>query len=429
MGKKRRSTHNDQVSGRKEDKIDPFFTSEILDKIENYEEEIRKNDTRNLAKVIIPVRKSTSKRIFVKKALKENKLSISLRMPEPPVKKNLNINLDLLPFSVASIMANSIIAEDEEIPSQVSLGIADINQQAISAGLTISPCLFELMSGPCDGKDILRPNPDNARCISRIIEHIYLKGEQADVYSLKFPAYFYKFVKQLKMYRGFSKFLEICVSVSVCLYINNVSLEKAKQVLVGYITCIENSFHKIIMDFTPGLIFLSPPGMGKTLFQLTHPFGYLDTDNLNSEAIDADPTIIDCLVQNGLTVVTNRWEYQKWNQFKIAIFPPNIQKTMERKGFIFSDSALAEEMAKRKIDHKRKMKNRSGSHQTRKHPDGRDWVKAYASVKASCDIYIESDTFQAGFEQFQLLCLNLSNKCQVKKAPNGEGQRPTTSAK
>lgn len=388
-----------------------FFSTDILSKVENYEDEIRKNDLRRQPQVIIPIREASSKTIYVTRSVVARKLKVKLRVPQASVQKNLLIDLSTKPSGLEKFLTNVKPSHGVECNGSVSYGVTDFNVNAVGAGLCMSPILSNAKH--IKATNLLTPNADCGKWITKITAHIFARGEKADVYKMKFPAYFYNFVKKLKMYRGFSKFLEICSAASVCLYINGVSLETAKHAVLQYIIAIENAFHGNSNGCPAGLLFIAPPGMGKTTTQLVYPYGMLDTDNLNDEALDQDPTIVDRLVQNGLTVVTSRFEYKRWSSFKIAAFPYDLISTMKKKGFCFTEDELSETIAARNAMRRKQLKKPIFQRIQRKHPDGRRWVEAYKDVKSYCDLYIEGETFSYCFDEFLKYCLDLTHCVEV----------------
>lgn len=389
-----------------------FFSTDILSKVEDFENEIRKNELRNQPNIILPIRKASSKTIYVTRKVTNRTLKVKLRVPQESLVKNISIDLSTKPKRLETFLSDIKFESGVECVGSISYGITDFNQQAVGAGLTLSPILGysrHLEYVP----QLLKPNRDCGNWIKKILKHIYARGEKADVYKMKFPAYFYKFVKALKMYRGFSKFLEICTAVSVSLLINDVPLDLAEKALLDYIIAVENSFHGQRNGAPPGVVFIAPPGMGKTVAQFVYPYGMLDTDNLNTELLDADPTIIDNLVNNGITVITNRWDFKRWTSFKIAAFPKDLKETMKRKGFCFTENELAEVIAARNALSRKQIKKPIFSRIQRKHPDGRKWIEAYKDVKTYCDLYIEGPDFIHCLDQFHAYCLNLTNAVEV----------------
>lgn len=68
-----------------------------------------------------------------------------------------------------------------------------------------------------------------------------------------------------------------------------------------------------------GTAIIASPGTGKTQFLNGFHLGFIDTDYLNVEAMNKDPTIMGRLLSYGISVFTNRWEWRQWSVAPIYI--------------------------------------------------------------------------------------------------------------
>lgn len=149
-----------------------------------------------------------------------------------------------------------------------------------------------------------------------------------------------------------------------------------------------------------GFIILAPPSTGKTQFIRSLPFGFIDTDWLNSKAIDADPSIMTKLVREGFSIITNRWEWRQWNVPIYYIKPHDLKQSLNLKN---SRREAGFERAKTEyLSSIRKVKP--------KILDRQQWFDKYDGVEEKCQVIALRAT-QSLIHGFSILTdLFLSNK-------------------
>lgn len=146
---------------------------------------------------------------------------------------------------------------------------------------------------------------------------------------------------------GFLRFITYVVNQLLCL--QNVCPPQAISVLKRSLLLLESSFHDEVQqddplsDFPlyatcPGLFLLAPPGTGKTQFTMSCPLGLIDTDWINSKLLDQKPEIMDKLIRNGFSLISNRWEWTKIVSTPVIyIKPKDLVSSLRRKGIIPSE--------------------------------------------------------------------------------------------
>lgn len=174
--------------------------------------------------------------------------------------------------------------------------------------------------------------------------------------------------------------------------------------VITLLAVLESCFAKAEVSYsTPGFVIVAPPGTGKTKLASQFGFGFIDTDCISSSKLDADPTIMNRMLNCGFSFVTNRWEHKIWNHpYTFYVTPKDIEASLEYKGIHKSTArqAFVDNLKQARKDfYRRKVgpRNRSDASGTRYrisrdkvHVDGtthnfdqEKWVAAYSDLPVS----------------------------------------------
>lgn len=82
---------------------------------------------------------------------------------------------------------------------------------------------------------------------------------------------------------------------------------------------IQRCFDNVPVKMCPGIIVCAPPGSGKSHFVESTGHFMIDTDFFNHADLDGDINVVKNLVDSGFSVVTNRWEYEKFSEWAICV--------------------------------------------------------------------------------------------------------------
>lgn len=82
---------------------------------------------------------------------------------------------------------------------------------------------------------------------------------------------------------------------------------------------IQRCFDGKPVKMCPGIIVCAPPGTGKSHFVDATGHFMLDTDFLLHNTIDQDVSILKNLVDSGFSLITNRFEYEKFSEWAVTV--------------------------------------------------------------------------------------------------------------
>lgn len=89
--------------------------------------------------------------------------------------------------------------------------------------------------------------------------------------------------------------------------------------LITILDRIQRCFDGNPVKICPGIIVCAPPGTGKSHFVDSTGHFMLDTDSFLHHTLDKRPEIIRDLVNSGFSVITNRWEYEKFSEWAVSV--------------------------------------------------------------------------------------------------------------
>lgn len=278
----------------------------------------------------------------------------------------------------------------------------DLHQVAWTGSLCMSPIIRHAVEGTC-----CKHNDDPAAYLEipenighQLVDLINVILKTGRIFQAITPE-MENFIKTWRSLKNVTKFIMLLTHFVVTLKINQVPVGDMPDIIEQLLITIEHCFvNKQPINNCPGLVIIAPPGIGKTHFQSSFPYGFLDLDNLTPEPMDSNPEIVDALVNSGFSVITNRWEWRKWKSSKVAIFPYDLKRSLNSKN-IYDD-----ETYRRVLASKRKyFTDRDGARIARDeipHTRGdlREWLNAYLNIDKSRDIlFIRAKTFSEGYSK------------------------------
>lgn len=102
-----------------------------------------------------------------------------------------------------------------------------------------------------------------------------------------------------------------------------------------------------------GYVIAAPPGAGKTTLACVSGISFIDTNLLDVQAIRRDPSILDRIVNSGISVITHEWDFKQWKSLVFVIRPDDFERHARSLGFGDFDSTSSDALS---LDVKRQRK-------------------------------------------------------------------------
>lgn len=167
------------------------------------------------------------------------------------------------------------------------------------------------------------------------------------------------------------------------------------HLIVDFFTVISMSLKKQCvnvqsLDSIEPHIVIAPPGVGKTTFEFTYSLGYLDTDFIPRMSDGKmDPSVLQCMIDNGLSIISNTWEYQTLTCLKFAVIPNDLQHRLNLK-HIYPQDQKGIHVLKSK---QRFFKDKIGRKRQLARYNQEEWIAAYSDLPQMSHIFIGTGQF------------------------------------
>lgn len=211
--------------------------------------------------------------------------------------------------------------------------------------------------------------------------------------------------KRTRMHRGmgFSKCVDFLLYI-----VSNAYVNKESNYIDFYfkiLNVIEEAYRGNITPGCEGFVLSVPPNMGKSRLCHTYLLGLLDTDLINGDLIDKDPMIIERLVKSGFVIISNRWEFKKWNVTKFLLRSKDLKSILDEGYECYVDYLGVREMKKEQKTQLERMGVRFKQRIRKpKLIKVDDWVRAYSERDANASFVMLIEN--SNIEKFYNVVLN-----------------------
>lgn len=195
--------------------------------------------------------------------------------------------------------------------------------------MTLSPYLDEMLGVRCcNGSFREIDDVITDPCIKEELQLLYVEFVRFNNNNLYqcMTRRFYRFKKLRCMSKQLSKNLRFILQLLMLARERHLTFEQVWSCF----NCFEYCFQGFVVPgVCPGFVLHGPPFVGKTSLALCY-LSIFDVENLNKDALAQDSQIITRLVQSGISLLTNRWEYLDWKCLVVSLKPRNLKKCLKQ---------------------------------------------------------------------------------------------------